>query len=80
MNKYDPLEEFLKKKATIYLTFAEIEAIIGDKLPETAPTDRTWWGNTMHPSRTQAQAWLNAGWKVHHFEKEKGVTFIRSEL
>lgn len=78
MSKYESLEEFLKYKVQITLTYAEIEEIIGSELPPSASTDRTWWANTEHISRVQAHAWLNAGWKIHHVDLGKSVIFIRS--
>jgi len=77
MSKYSGLEEYLKHKVEIILTYAEIEKIIGDKLPPSAYTDRTWWGNTTNPSRTHAQSWLNSGWKIKSVELGNKITLIR---
>lgn len=70
------LEKYLKHKATITLTYAEIESILGFELPEAAYKHRSWWGND--PSATQSHAWLNAGWQVDRIELGSSVTFIRS--
>ncbi|OMF30946.1 hypothetical protein [Paenibacillus sp. FSL H8-0259] len=77
MSKYSALEEYFKKQVEIELTLAEIEKILGSKLPESAFKDRTWWGNTSHPTRTQAHSWINAGWKVKSVVLGKSVTFVR---
>lgn len=78
MSKYSALEDFLKQKVKVDLSYSEIESIIGSPLPDSAYTDRTWWGNTLHPTRTQAHSWLNAGWKVHSVNLGKSVTFVRN--
>lgn len=78
MNKYDLLEDFLKHKVEITLSYSELESIINTELPPSAHTDRTWWANTENASRVQAHSWLNGGWKVNHVELGKSVTFIRN--
>ncbi|WP_339309738.1 hypothetical protein NZ043_27320 [Paenibacillus sp. FSL k6-2145] len=78
MNKYDPLNEYLCSKVTLTLTYADIEYIIGSKLPESAFKDRTWWGNTTNATRVQAHSWLKAGWKVEKVNLGENITFIRS--
>jgi hypothetical protein len=77
MSKYNPLEEYLTKKATITLTLKEIETIIQDSLPASAYNHRAWWANPNDGSHPYARSWLNAGWKVHTVELGKSVTFIR---
>lgn len=77
MTKYELLRKYLKSKAKITLTYAEIENILGFKLPDSAYTHKVWWSN--HPSHTQALAWLEAGWNVQHVELGESVTFIRSD-
>lgn len=79
MNKYDPLEEYLRSKVEVTLTFKEIEKILGSELPVSAETDRSWWANTTNESRTQARAWLNAGWKVKEVHLPESVTFTPSK-
>lgn len=79
MSKFDPLEEFLKSKVEITLTLDEIEKILGDELPPSAKTDQTYWGNSTHESRTQARAWLNAGWKVKSKQLPLSITFVRNQ-
>lgn len=65
MSKYDPLAQYLRRLTTssVTLTFREVDAIVGG-LPASARTDRTWWGNTTNRTRTQAHAWMGAGWLV----------------
>ncbi|SPY16110.1 Uncharacterised protein [Paenibacillus polymyxa] len=75
MGKYDGLEKYLEN-VQIKLSYAEIENIIGSEFPPSASTDRTWWRNTMNPTRKQAHAWLNAGWKVLKVDLGNNVTFV----
>ncbi|HFL3236791.1 TPA: hypothetical protein ACG3KH_004230, partial [Clostridioides difficile] len=78
MNKFDPLEEYLKSKVEITLTLEEIEEILGSELPPSAKNDPTYWGNSTHESRTQARAWLKAGWKVKSKQLPESITFVRN--
>lgn len=69
MSKYDPVHLFLKNAQPgtqeVTLAFAQIESILGSKLPASAYRHRPWWanehGSTVH---TQAKSWLFAGWEV----------------
>ncbi len=63
MSKYEPLEHFLRTKTAseIPIRFSEIEAVIGQKLPPVAHTQRAWWSN--NPSNNvMTKAWLAAGY------------------
>lgn len=74
LNKYEPLETFLKSlpKETneITVSFKKIEELIGSPLPASAKSYKAWWANQTDTSnRPQAQAWESAGFKVesvHH--------------
>ncbi len=71
--KYAPLHMRLNgmppSESHLQLSFAEIEQIIGDKLPPSAHNHREWWSN--HAGRhVQAGAWLEAGWKVDSVDQE----------
>lgn len=78
--RYDPLMQHLVNQPsdcyTIGLTFAEIESIIGDKLPESAREHQSWWDNS--PDTYPAQLWLDAGWRKAQLDmSEERVTFSR---
>ncbi len=76
--KYDGLKRYLKqaKGDQIKLSFAEIEAYMHDKLPQSAYRLRPWWGNDF--SHSQARSWLHAGWETRGVDLEKRlITFIR---
>lgn len=64
--RYDPLSEHLSTFTgqSVTLTYDEIEALLGRKLPPTAygQSWRQWWANT--ETHSQALAWLRAGWRV----------------
>ena len=61
--KYAPLLQFLQRQTArqIILTYAEAEAILGFKLPNSAYTYTMWWNPKGHP---HCQAWLQAGYRV----------------
>ncbi len=75
-SKYYPLFEYLRQQPDLVpleLSFAEIEAILGQPLPATALTTRAWWANSQ---TAQGRAWREAGWLVDYPDfKEKLVIF-----
>jgi hypothetical protein len=76
MSKYDPLHDFLKnaKPGTkeLTLTFAQIESILGGKLPASAHRHRPWWANEYgFTTHTQAKSWLSAGWEVDTVDQSR---------
>lgn len=64
MSKYEPLARYLKNvpDQEHSLTFEQIEAIIGSKLPPSSYKHRALWSNNPQ-GHVMAQAWLNAGWE-----------------
>ncbi len=58
-------------------TFADVEAIIGDKLPPAARTHRAWWANDV--SHTHGKAWLAAGWKTAEVDMDAQTLLFRRE-
>lgn len=83
--KYEPLEIYLQNqpgaKKEVSLSFREIEEIIGASLPVSARTYQAWWANQKDVStRSQAKAWLSAGFAVDGVQFASGagsVTFRR---
>ena len=70
MQKYRPLGDYLAKQheVAVFLTFQQIEQIVGFALPPSAYSHRAWWANSLlHP---QAGSWLNVGWKVGEVNME----------
>jgi hypothetical protein len=70
MGKYEPLHEYLKQSVQneITLNFTQIEELLGSNLPHSAFEHRAWWSNNdeTHP---QANAWLQARWKVAELDQ-----------
>jgi hypothetical protein len=64
--KYEPLRAHLSSisEPVVVMTYAEIERLLGGRLPNTAYGEswRQWWANT--ETHSQALAWLRAGWRV----------------
>lgn len=80
MSIYAPLEHRLAKadQDAVTLSFAEIERLLGRKLPQSAYDERIkrqWWANT--DTHSQAKAWLKTGRKARLNVAENQVTFIR---
>ena len=65
--KYAPLHRFLCARAAPkwQATFAEIEAILGFRLPDSARLHRPWWSNQRKGGgHSHALAWQGAGWRT----------------
>jgi hypothetical protein len=80
MSKYEPLPQFLAaaRSSTKRLSFAEIERILGFKLPKSAYDHEAWWSNNA-TGHSHARAWLDAGWRTQDLNlAERIVTFRRS--
>jgi hypothetical protein len=78
MGKYEPLGEFLRKqRATLVpLSFAEIERIIGSKLPSSQKYP-AWWSNST-TNNVMTQVWLDAGFETEQVDvNRKRVVFRR---
>jgi DNA-binding transcriptional regulator YiaG len=78
-SKYQPLLEFLRdsNQDDVTLTFAEIEALMNDSLPDSARSKRAWWSNRGQGA-LQASAWMEAGYRVEDVDLDsQRVTFRR---
>lgn len=64
MSKYDALGNYLRScgAGEIPMTFAEIERIVGTKLPPSAYAHRPWWSNNASNS-VLTKVWLAAGYR-----------------
>mgnify|MGYP006396192511 FL=1 len=64
-SKYIPLSNYFKKciKKEFILTYEEIEAIIGQALPNAAYLSSSWWKKTKPPA-LHYFAWINYGYSV----------------
>ncbi|MBH0358163.1 hypothetical protein U9R71_21145 [Bacillus toyonensis] len=77
LSKYAPLGHHLSKYEGNYikLSFEEIEKIISDKLPKSASTHKAWWSDD--ETHVQANAWLEAQWKVDNVVLGEYVEFVK---
>ena len=75
MGKYDPLYRHLTAcgRERVQMTFAEIEAVLGAKLPNSAYHYRPWWGD--HHSHVQSRAWHDAGYRIECVQPGDTVVF-----
>lgn len=80
MGKYEPLATYLEKRDADNWTasFAEIEAVLGASLPESAYKYREWWANQRGGGHSQAKGWQDAGWQVWRVDFDhRNVEFRR---
>jgi hypothetical protein len=81
MGKYTRLGEFLRAQRgkEVPMTFAEIERVIGHKLPPNSPQYPAWWSN--NPSNNvMTKVWLNAGFRTEQVDvKSRKIVFRRVE-
>lgn len=78
--KYAPLYRRLAANCgeEWYVSFAEIEEILGFRLPNSAYLYPAWWSNG---GPSQALAWRAAGWRAHSVDvEEETLVFARTEL
>ena len=61
------------------MTFAEIERVIGAKLPPNSPQDPAWWSNNQS-NNVMTKVWLSAGFRTEQVDvKSRKVVFRRVE-
>jgi len=81
MGKYEPLTEHLRRldRDRIEMTFAQIQDVIGTKLPSSAKLYRAWWSN--NPSNSvMTTAWRDAGFRSEQVDMNAGtVVFSRTD-
>ena len=81
MGKYSRLGEFLRAQRgkEVPMTFADIERVIGSKLPPSSPHYPAWWSN--NPSNNvMTKVWLAAGFRTEQVDiKSRKVVFRRVE-
>lgn len=80
MNRFTPLEEFLKKRneEKVVMTFTQIEQMVGFTLPQKAYWYRKWWGNNSFAPPCRPKPWQNVGFVVADADLINGrIVFIR---
>ncbi len=81
MGKYDRLGEFLKSQRAkeVPMTFADIERVIGGKLPPNSPQYPAWWSNNP-TNNVMTKVWLAAGFRTEQVDtKARKVVFRRMD-
>lgn len=79
MSKYAALTRHLSSKAgsRVSMTFSDLEAVLGFRLPASARTHRPWWANSGH-GHVQARGWLDAGYQSEQVDLEhEKLVFVR---
>ena len=79
MSKYEPLPQFLSSVGgTLHrMSFAEIERILGFKLPKSAYEHEAWWSNSA-TGHSHARSWIKSGWRTEAVDLSgRKVTFQR---
>lgn len=79
--KYWPLFQHLRQsgQADIILSFVEIEALLGGRLPESARESRGWWSNR-NAGPVQASAWMEAGYHVAGLDLAREIVTFRKSV
>jgi hypothetical protein len=77
MSKYDGLGPFLQKQKTeaVPMTFAEIERVVGTKLPASKRYP-AWWSNYPQ-NNVMTKVWLNAGFRTEQVDIESQKLVFR---
>jgi hypothetical protein len=80
MGKYAPIRKFLESRhaATVPMTFAEIEKVLGFKLPN-SQNYPAWWSNNP-TNNVMTSEWLAAGYKTEQVDIEgRKLVFRRDD-
>lgn len=81
MSKYDPLKAYLNARGgvDVPMSFADIEAVLGFRLPNSARNHRHWWGNNAF-GHAQSRSWMGARYKVARIDvSARTVVFANFE-
>lgn len=82
MSKYDRLFHHLMTKQgdKWAASFAEIEAVLGFPLPDSASRYPAWWANQTGGGHSQSGSWQQAGWQTSNLDlARKQVEFKKVE-
>ena len=82
MSKYDGLGTHLRRQTglDVPMTFSEIEAVTGTKLPPKAQHSRAWWSNNAS-NNVMTRIWLDAGFESAQVDmKGRKLVFRRVAL
>lgn len=63
---------------TVSLSFTDIEAILGHRLPPSAWSSSSWWRQAEQRQVLPARSWCAAGWHLVTVDRQTGrVTYTR---
>ena len=81
MSKYEPLTRFLQHQpgSAVRLSFAQIEQLVGFKLPDSAQQKLDWWNNSSSGDEG-AEAWRAAGFRSEEVDLAAGELTFRREV
>ena len=80
MSKYEPLRAYLETRKTeaVPMTFAEIEKVVGFKLPK-SQVYPAWWSNNP-TNNVMTREWIAAGYKTEQVDIEgRKLVFRRTK-
>jgi hypothetical protein len=71
MSKYAPLGSYLRDQRfdLVQMSFADIERIVGFKLPEKSQIHRAWWSNNPG-NNVMTKIWVDAGFRTEQVDIE----------
>lgn len=80
MSRYDPLTAHLQSQSVTHvrMSFADIERVLGRKLPDSAVTHRGWWSNNAS-NNVMTKAWLQAGFRSEQVDLANRTLVFRRE-
>ncbi len=80
MSRYDPLTTYLQAQSApqLRMSFADIERVLGRKLPDSAVTHRGWWSNNAS-NNVMTRAWLQAGFRSEQVDLANRTLVFRRE-
>lgn len=80
-SKYAPVIEYLNgvKSDRVDLSYAQIEAMVGEKLPPSAYNHRAMWANSEQVGWVLTQQTYAAGWRVESVQLGGKVVFARAK-
>lgn len=79
MAKYSRLSDFLQEcsEDEFFISFHEVENILGFSLPNSAFKYPAWWSNNVNNGR-HCMAWISVGWRTSDLNLiGKSVSFVR---
>lgn len=79
MSKYSALTKHLSTRTErhVPMSFGDLEAVLGFRLPASARSHRPWWANSGH-GHVQARGWLDAGFQSEQVDLEaERLVFVR---